>query len=55
MGTTVRHTQHSWLIVQQLKILIWERSPIDGTASCSVSLFKVAALAHELRDDSVKD
>lgn len=49
-GRAHRHAQDSGHGVLELEILVVKGRPIDRRLSCSVTVDKVAALAHEIRD-----
>ena len=56
VASGVGHWQDSRSSVPQLKILIIKRPiPVNGFAPSSVMLGEITALAHEVRNDTVKD
>ena len=54
IGPSIRHGQKSGRIVLQLEVLVCKLFAVDALAAGSVMVGKVAALKHELGDDTVK-
>ena len=53
--TRVGHREEPFLCVPHLEVFILELGTIDRFASCAIPCSEVPALAHEARDDAVKD
>uniref|UniRef100_A0A8C5EZD5 Uncharacterized protein n=1 Tax=Gouania willdenowi TaxID=441366 RepID=A0A8C5EZD5_GOUWI len=54
VGSCIGHGQDSWSGVLQLEVLISKLLSIDGLTSGPIVVGEVAALAHEVRDDSME-
>lgn len=55
VGSPVGHTQEARTVVFEREVLVRHRlGAVDGGASCAISVEEVAALEHEILDDSVE-
>ena len=54
VGTSVGHRQQVGSVVLEFEVFVVEFGSIDGLAASAVASSEVAALTHELRDDSVE-
>lgn len=53
--TSICHRELTWLVVLQLKVLIFKLGAVDRLTTTAVSLSEVTTLKHELRNDPMED
>ena len=54
-GDTTDHTEQSWTVVLDVKVLIIERTSINTRRARSIAVDKVSTLDHEILDDPMED